>query len=33
MQIEARDHVEVHLQRKKEVKKEKKLKNNGALWI
>ena len=37
MQIDARDHVEVHPQKKKEVlyliKKKKKKKNNGTLWI
>ena len=37
MQIKAHDHVEVHPQKKKEVlylvKKRKKLKNNGTLWI
>ena len=37
MQIYARDHVEVHPQKKKEVlylvKKKKKKKNNGTLWM
>ena len=37
MQIYARDHIEVHPQRKKEVlylvKKKRKKKNNGTLWI